>query len=113
MQPVKLRNFMVYNEERFIGSVQASTLSAAERVALNAYGLEWDMIKEGTPMVEEANYIVRVTLTNTIGFSPIERDSPITKQDAISNAISTISEFVWEALDSEGWSVEFTAERQD
>jgi hypothetical protein len=61
-------------------------------------------------MIEEAEYIVRITLTGRVGFSPIERDGPITKQDAIDNGLGSFPDDIWELIEGEGWSVEVTAE---
>lgn len=62
-------------------------------------------------MIEEAEFIVRAQLTVTIPFSPIERPTPLTRADAIANAMGTVPDSVWEALEGEGWTIEFTAER--
>jgi hypothetical protein len=62
-------------------------------------------------MIEEAEYVVRASLTTTITFSPIERPTPITQQDAIANAMGTMPDSLWHDLEDEGWTVEFTAER--
>lgn len=62
-------------------------------------------------MIEEAEYVVRITLTTTIQFSPIERETPITQHDAIANAYGTVPDSVWDALEDEGWAIECHAER--
>lgn len=64
-----------------------------------------------TPFVEEADFVVTLTLTNTITFSPIERDTPLNNSDAIGNAYGTVSDIVWRALRAEGWHIEETVER--
>ena len=65
--------------------------------------------------IEEADYIVTATLRLHVGFSPIERSSPLSKHDAIANAMGSVdygrTPTVWDTLESEGWSVEFDAER--
>ena len=61
-------------------------------------------------MIEEKGYIVRATLTTSVEFSPIERPTPITKQDAINNAIGSVHADLWAELESQGWSIEFHAE---
>jgi len=66
-------------------------------------------------MIEEAEYVVRITLTTTIGFSPIERDGPLTEKDAIGNAFATVTygedRTIWDVLESEGWTIEAQAEK--
>lgn len=65
-------------------------------------------------MTEEAEYVVRITLTTTVGFSPIERDGRITKQDAIENAFGSVDygkPSLWDVLESEGFTIEAEAER--
>lgn len=62
-------------------------------------------------MIEEAEYTVQAKLTTIIAFSPIERATLLSKSDAIENARCTVSDTLWEALEAEGWSIEFTAER--
>lgn len=64
-------------------------------------------------MVEEAEYMVRATLTVCIPFSPIERETPLTRQDAIANAIGTMRDGFWDELESEGWTIEFAAEKDE
>jgi hypothetical protein len=59
--------------------------------------------------VEEAEYEVTIKLTNSIIFSPIERKTPLTKQDAIGNAYGTVPDSVWQALKDEGWTLEADA----
>ena len=54
-------------------------------------------------MIEEAEYVVTATLRVVIPFSPIERPTPLTKQDAIANAMGTVPDSVWEALEDECW----------
>lgn len=61
--------------------------------------------------VEEAEFVVRMTLTTTMVFSPIERDRPLTRQDAIDNAYGSLPEEWFKHIEGEGWSVEFEAER--
>jgi len=61
-------------------------------------------------MIEEKSYRVRVTLTTTMEFSPIERETPITKQDAIANAKGTMPDDWFLAAEDEGWNVKFEAE---
>jgi len=61
--------------------------------------------------IEEADFQVQAVLTISFGFSPIERDTPLTKEDAIANAYGTVSKDVWKALKDEGWSIEFSAKR--
>jgi hypothetical protein len=62
-------------------------------------------------MIEEADYIVRMTFTTTISFSPIERDTPLSKLDAVGNAQGTLPDDWFKRAEAEGWSVEFAAER--
>lgn len=62
-------------------------------------------------MYEEAEYIVRITLTTNIAFSPMERESKITRSDAIENGFGTMPQDVWDALEAEGWNIEADAER--
>lgn len=62
-------------------------------------------------MIEEGEFKVTVTLTIVIAFSPIERPTPLTAQDAIDNARSTMSDDFWGALEDECWGVKFEAER--
>jgi len=62
-------------------------------------------------MIEEAEYRVVITLTNLIGFSPIERATRITQHDAIQNALGTMPDEVWKQLEGEGWTIESSAER--
>jgi hypothetical protein len=62
-------------------------------------------------MIEEAEYVVRITLTTTVAFSPIERKGPITQADAVDNAYGFVSEDVWTMLEGEGFSVSAEAER--
>lgn len=54
-------------------------------------------------MIQEGEFVVQVTLTNTIQFSPIERAGPLVEQDAIENAKGTVQDSVWKALEDEGW----------
>jgi len=66
-------------------------------------------------MIEEAEYVVRVTLTTTVQFSPIERPAPITQQDAIANALGSVDygtkPTVWDILEGEGFAIETEAEK--
>lgn len=66
-------------------------------------------------IIEDAKYMVRITLTTTIEFSPIDRDRVVTKQDAIENAFGTVDygtePTVWDILEGEGWNIEAEAER--
>lgn len=62
-------------------------------------------------IIEDATYLVRMKFTGTIAFAPIERDRPITRQDAIDNAIGTLPDGTLEAFEAEGWDVEFEAEK--
>ena len=62
-------------------------------------------------MIEQGAFRVSVTLTTVIDFSPIERDKPLSSEDAIGNAQGTVSDEVWKALEDEGWTIEFEAER--
>lgn len=52
---------------------------------------------------EEADYTVTLTLriTTRIAFSPMERDSPITKSDAIENAIGLLPQDVFDGFGGE------------
>lgn len=61
-------------------------------------------------MIEEKTYLVTITLTAQIDFAPIERDSPITQFDAIQNALGTVDQSVWDALEGEGWNIDTKAE---
>ena len=62
-------------------------------------------------MIEEADYRVTATLSVVIKFSPIERETRLSKHDAIANAMGTVPDEVWEALEDACWSVKFAAER--
>lgn len=62
-------------------------------------------------IVEEAEYVVRITLTTTIGFSPIARSSRLTAHDAIANAYGTMPDQFWKDLEGEGWALDATAEK--
>lgn len=63
-------------------------------------------------MIEECDYTVEITLQVAVGFSPIERETPITESDAISNALGMVQDSVWDDLASEGFSIiATTAER--
>jgi hypothetical protein len=64
-------------------------------------------------MIEEAEYTVRITLTTSVTFSPIERDGKITRQDAIDNAFGQLPDSVWAAMEDEGWGIEASAEREE
>jgi len=61
-------------------------------------------------MVEEAEYTVRITLTVGISFAPMERETPLTRQDAIENAYGSLPDGWIEAAEAEGFSVEAEAE---
>lgn len=62
-------------------------------------------------MIEEAEYVVRITLTTTVQFSPIERESRITQHDAIANAFGSVTPEPWEELENAGFAIESSAER--
>lgn len=62
-------------------------------------------------MIEEGAYVVRIMLTNTIRFSPIERSTPLTRADAIANGLGTMRDEFWSELEGEGWAIETSAER--
>jgi len=64
-------------------------------------------------MIEERSYLVTATLRARIDFAPIERETPITRADAIENAIGTMPDGFWDQLEAEGWSVDFSAESDD
>ena len=59
-------------------------------------------------MIEDKQYRVTiiVRLTTTIDFAPIERNSPITRFDAIENAIGSMSDEDWKNL-TDGYGGEF------
>ena len=60
-------------------------------------------------MIEDKEYEVTLSIrVNTIvRFAPMERENPITKSDAIDNAIGSLP-FGWlEAAESEGFSVAY------
>lgn len=61
--------------------------------------------------IEDAEYVVRITLTTTMRFAPIERERSITKFDAIENALGTMPDGFWDDLEGEGWNIESDAER--
>lgn len=63
----------------------------------------------GREMIEAADYRVQATLTTVMTFSPIDRETPLTEADAIENARGTMPDGFFEALEAEGWAVEFTA----
>jgi hypothetical protein len=65
------------------------------------------------PIIEEAEFVVRISLTNVVSFSPAPRDKRITRQDAIANAEGSLPDGWLAAAEAEGWTVEFTAERMD
>lgn len=66
---------------------------------------------EHDPHIEEASYRVRFVIETVIDFSPIERDTPLSEDDAIGNAYGTVSDDVWEQLRGEGWSIHEEAQR--
>jgi hypothetical protein len=54
-------------------------------------------------MIEEKDFIVTliIRLTTNVYFAPTERDSPITNQDAIDNAIGRLPEEVFSGFGGE------------
>lgn len=63
-------------------------------------------------MIESKDYVVTLTLklTTKIIFSPIERDHPITKADAIENAIGYLPQHVIDELEGEGFEIAYPIE---
>jgi hypothetical protein len=61
-------------------------------------------------MIEEKEYVVRITLSTVVGFSPIERETPITTSDAIENAYGMLPDGYFKAAEDEGFTIEATAE---
>ena len=62
-------------------------------------------------MIEEGTYRVTARLVINIAFAPLQRATRLSKYDAIANAVGTVPDGTWDALEGEGWSVEFDAER--
>lgn len=66
-------------------------------------------------MIEEATYLVRMSFVTTIDFSPIERDTPLTENDAIANAEGTFPSDLFrkfhQAAEAEGWDFTIRAEK--
>ena len=62
----------------------------------------------GAAMIEDKQYRVTIIarLTTTIDFAPMERSGPITKWDAIENAVGSMSDEDWDNL-KEGYGGEF------
>lgn len=60
-------------------------------------------------MIEEKKYKVTLILQNIVTFSPIERGFPITRSDAIENAMGTVFDEVWKTLEDEGWKIRANA----
>ena len=58
-------------------------------------------------MIEEKEYIVSfvVLLTTTVSFAPIDRDKPITIEDAIANGIGSLPYDFVDYLHGEGFGV--------
>jgi len=56
-------------------------------------------------LIEEKEYAVHITVDTIITFSPIERATPITKADAIANAMSLLPASLWHTLEYAGFSV--------
>ena len=63
-------------------------------------------------MIEEAFYTVHVSLYTQVEFSPIERNSKITKDDAIENAKGQLPDGFFEKFEEEGWGVSFNAREE-
>lgn len=64
-------------------------------------------------MIEEAEYTVCIFLTTTMTFSPMERNTALTGDDAMQNAFGLVPDELWEFLRSEGFMIGATAVKND
>lgn len=63
-------------------------------------------------LIEDKDFDVTLTITlgTNISFAPIERDRPITKADAVDNAIGSIPPEVFRLLEGEGFGIAYPIE---